>query len=55
MTAKEEIRTLLGIRDGTFDFVVTEVSRPDRIETSMTKLLLTAATEEDEAIESSRR
>lgn len=52
---KEEVRKLLGIREGTFSFLVAPVTRPDRVQTSMTNLLLTAATEEDEAIESSRR
>jgi hypothetical protein len=52
---KEEVRKLLAIREGTFAFEVASVARPDRVQTSMTNLLLTAATEEDEAIESSRR
>jgi hypothetical protein len=55
LAPKDEVRKLLGIREGTFAFLVTPVSRPDRVQTSMTNLLLTAATEEDEAIESSRR
>jgi hypothetical protein len=52
---KEEVRKLLRIREGTFAFLVAPVTRPDRVQTSMTNLLLTAATEEDEEIESSRR
>lgn len=47
---KDEVKRLLGIREGTFAFLVTPVVREDRVQTSMTNLLLTAATEEDEAL-----
>lgn len=47
---KDEVRRLLSIREGTFAFLVAPVSREDRVQTSMTNLLLTAATEEDEAL-----
>jgi hypothetical protein len=55
ITPKDEVRRLLRVREGTFAFLVAPVSREDRVQTSMTNLLLTAATEEDEEIESSRR
>jgi hypothetical protein len=52
---KDEVRRLLKVREGTFAFLVAPMSREDRVQTSMTNLLLTAATEEDEELESSRR
>ena len=46
---QEAITALLGCRDGTFAFVVTAVTRPDRVAMSMTQLLLEAARQADEA------
>jgi hypothetical protein len=44
-----EIKKLLSSHEGSFEFVVAEVHRADRINATMTQLLLELATEADEA------
>ena len=45
---RAEIGKLIGCRDGTFDFVVSDGIRPDKIGQTMTALLLDLARESDE-------
>jgi hypothetical protein len=47
-TPREQIGKLLGWEEGSFEFVVRPVDRPDRVGTSTTALLLDLAREDDE-------
>lgn len=54
LTARAQVGRLLGWDEGSFEFVVRPVDRPDRVGTSTTALLLDLAREADEEAHSGR-